>query len=83
MLHTIVTDFENGDTITLATKNQGTAPNILHDHSYAMISYDSTSQEVTLFNPWGLDNGSQFPGLVTLSWSEVVHNFVEWEVGDV
>jgi hypothetical protein len=48
-----------------------------------MISYNSTTQEVTLFNPWGLNNGSAFPGLVTLSWTEVVHSFWEWEVGNV
>jgi len=83
MLDTIVGDFNSGKAITFATKNRGTAPNILNDHSYAMISYDATTQKVTLFNPWGLDNGTPFPGLVTLSWADVVHSFVEWEVGDV
>ncbi len=83
MLNTIVSDFQAGEAITFATKNRGTASNILPDHSYAMISYNSTTQEVTLFNPWGLNNGSSFPGLVTLSWTEVVHSFWEWEVGNV
>lgn len=83
MLSTIANDFAAGQAITFATKNHGTAANILNDHSYAMIGYDSTTQEVTLFNPWGLDNGSPFPGLVTLSWTDVVHSFIEWEVGDV
>jgi hypothetical protein len=82
-LTTIVNDFAAGEAITLATKNHGTAANILPDHSYAMIGYDATTQEVTLFNPWGLNNGSEFPGLVTLSWTEVVHSFWEWEIGNV
>ena len=36
-----------------------------------------------LFNPWGLNNGTSFPGLVTLSWSEIVGSFCEWELGDL
>src|SRR5262249_23009895 len=33
MLNTIVSDFDSGKTITFATKNHGTASNILNDHS--------------------------------------------------
>jgi hypothetical protein len=83
MLNSIMSDFQNGEAITFATKNKGTAANVVHDHSYAMISYDTTTQEVTLYNPWGLNNGTTFPGLITLSWSEVVQSFSEWEVGNV
>jgi hypothetical protein len=83
MLGTIVSDFQSGKAISFATKNRGTAANIVGDHSYAMINYDSATQEVTLFNPWGLNNGTPFPGLVNLSWSDIVHSFCEWEVGDV
>jgi len=82
-LGTIVSDFQSGKTISFATKNHGTAANIVHDHCYAMIDYDSATQEVTLFNPWGLNNGTPFPGLVNVSWSAIVHSFAEWEVGDV
>ncbi len=83
VMQTIITDFQNGEAINLATKNHGTASNIVNDHSYAMIGYNAESQTVTLYNPWGLDNGTSFPGVVTLTWSEVVHSFSEWEVGDV
>jgi hypothetical protein len=83
VLDTIASDFENGKAITLATKNHGTAANVVNNHSYAMIDYNATTQEVTLFNPWGLNNGTACPGLITLNWSEVVHSFMEWEVGDV
>jgi hypothetical protein len=82
-LATIVSDFQSGKAISFATKNHGTAANIVHDHCYAMINYDSATQDVTLFNPWGLNNGTPFPGLVSLSWSGIVHSFAEWEVGDV
>ena len=83
MLATIVSDFQSGKTISFATKNHGTAANIVHDHCYALINYDSATQEVTLFNPWGLNNGTPFPGLVNLSWRQITRSFVEWEVGDV
>ncbi len=83
MLSTIISDFHSGEAITFATKNHRTAANILNDHIYAMINYDSRTQEVTLFNPWGLNNGTSFPGLVILSWSEIVGSFCEWELGDL
>src|SRR5262249_30651888 len=83
MMQTIVSDFANGEAINLATKNRGTADNIVNDHSYAMIGYDAEAQTITLYNPWGVDNGTSFPGVVTLTWSEVVHSFSEWEVGAV
>jgi hypothetical protein len=83
MMQTIVTDFQHGEAINLATKNHGTAENIVNDHSYAMIGYDAEAQTITLYNPWGVDNGTSFPGVVTLTWSEVVHSFSEWEVGAV
>jgi hypothetical protein len=83
MLNSIASDFQDGQAITFATKNHGTASNVVHDHSYAMIDYDAATQTATLYNPWGLNNGTSFPGLITLSWSEIVHSFVEWEVGDV
>jgi len=82
-LNAIVSDFQSGEAITFATKNHGTAADILNDHIYVMINYDHATQEVTLFNPWGLNNGTPFRGLVTLSWSEIVHSFCEWESGDL
>jgi hypothetical protein len=81
VLDTIANDFQDGHAVTFVTKNKGTAANVVGDHSYAMIGYDSATQEVTLYNPWGLDNGTSFPGEITLSWTDLVHSFCEWETG--
>jgi hypothetical protein len=81
VLNTIVDDFQDDHAVTFVTKNKGTAASVVGDHSYAMIGYDSATQEVMLYNPWGLDNGTSFPGEITLSWSELVHSFCEWETG--
>jgi hypothetical protein len=83
MLSTIVHAFENNQAVTLATKNKGTAANVVSGHSYAMLDYNASTQQITLYNPWGLDNGSAFPGLITLSWSQIVHSFSEWEAGSI
>jgi len=34
------------------------------------VGFDSTNNTVTVFNPWGIEQG-----LSTLSWSDVVANF--------
>jgi hypothetical protein len=83
MLSSIVGAFDDGKTITMATKNHGTAKNVVNNHSYAMIGYDAATQKVTLFNPWGINNGSEFPGLITIAWSDVVRSFCEWETETV
>jgi hypothetical protein len=83
MLNTIVDVFQDNHAVTFVTKNKGTAANVVADHSYAMIGYDPATQQVTLYNPWGLNNGTSFPGLITLSWSDVVHSFSEWETDAV
>jgi hypothetical protein len=38
------------------------------------VSYDSATQSITLFSPWG-SNG----GLITLNWSQIVVNFVSFD----
>jgi len=46
------------------------APKVVGNHCYAVVGYDAFSGNVTVFNPWGIENG-----LLTLSWSDVVANF--------
>jgi hypothetical protein len=33
---------------------------------------------VLVFNPWGIDNGSDKPGLVWLTWAEVTASYRSW-----
>ena len=39
---------------------------VVGDHAYAVVGYNATNKTVTLFNPWGINNG-EAPGLVTLT----------------
>ena len=43
-----------------------------------LVGYNASTQTVTLFNPWGINNGSSYPGLITLTLSEVANNFDAW-----
>jgi hypothetical protein len=52
---------------------------IVDGHDYAMVAYDSTTQIITLFNPWGLAggyNGNNFaPGLLNLTQAQILANY--------
>lgn len=51
---------------------------VVGNHAYAVVSYDKTKQLVTLFNPWGINNGSA-PGLVTLTWAQMKSDFASMQ----
>ncbi len=52
---------------------------VVGDHAYAVVGYNATNQTVTLFNPWGINNGSSYPGLITLTWAQIQANFSSWD----
>jgi hypothetical protein len=39
-----------------------------------VVGINTTTKTVTVFNPWGLNNGHD-AGTVTLSWTEIQANF--------
>jgi hypothetical protein len=48
-----------GQLVVLGTAASTGHPNILHDHAYAIVGYNpSASQPFTLFNPWGINGGT-------------------------
>jgi hypothetical protein len=51
---------------------------IVGNHAYAVINYNKATGQVTLFNPWGINNGAA-PGLVTLNWSQLQNDFFGME----
>ncbi len=51
---------------------------VVGDHAYAMVGFNATTKTITLFNPWGINNG-EAPGLVTLTWSQIQANFADFE----
>ncbi len=69
-LSTFATAWNAGKLICLITYASPPTSGIVGNHAYAVVGYDSTTQSVTLFNPWGINHG-----LKTLTWSEVQANF--------
>ncbi len=52
---------------------------IVGNHQYIVAAYNNTTKTVTLFNPWGINNGSA-PGLVDISLSALADSFDYWSV---
>lgn len=70
-----------GGEITLTTKGnkEDTLKNkIAQGHCYALLSIDVKERTVTVFNPWGLKSRPEFPGELTLSWSQMQESFASW-----
>jgi hypothetical protein len=47
---------------------------VVPDHAYALVGYNASTQQFTLFNPWGINNGSA-PGMLTLTWNQIRQSF--------
>jgi hypothetical protein len=71
----------SGKLIGFASMSTPADARIVGDHQYFVVGYNSTTQTVTLFNPWGIDNGSAYPGLINLTLSQLTANFDFWSVG--
>jgi hypothetical protein len=76
-LNTAVT---SGKLVGFASTSYPADSRIVGDHQYVVVSYNSSTKTVTLFNPWGINNGSQYPGLVSLTLSQLSANFDYWSV---
>ncbi len=63
-----------GKLITFASTNKPPDASVVGQHAYAVVAYNKTTQQVTLFNPWGVNNGYK-PGLVTLTWTQMKKDF--------
>jgi hypothetical protein len=69
-----VAAFNSGSLITFGSMNAPHDKSVVGDHAYAVLSYNRATQQVTLFNPWGL-NQHYAPGLVTLSFAQLKNDF--------
>lgn len=65
-----VAAYNQGKLIGFSSNRAPASSSVVGDHSYAVVQYDAANQTVTLFNPWGIQNG-----LLTLTWSEIQSNF--------
>jgi hypothetical protein len=59
----------------MASYNSPSSSSIVGGHAYAVVGFNAQAKTVTLYNPWGVNNGSQYPGLVTLTWAQIQTNF--------
>lgn len=73
------TAFDTGKMIGFASMYSPALSSIVGGHQYVAISYNASAQTVTMFNPWGVNNGSAYPGLVTLSWASLSKSFSYWD----
>jgi len=72
----------SGKLIGFASYDQPADSNIVGDHQYIVIAYNSSTKTVTLFNPWGIGNSEEslFPGLVSLNLLQLPGDFAYWTV---
>ena len=70
--------YNAGSLITFGTVDQPVDPGVIGGHAYAVVSYNKATQQVTLFNPWGMNNGAA-PGLITLTFAQMQRDFFAME----
>jgi hypothetical protein len=69
-----------GKLIGFASASQPTDSRVVGNHQYIVIAYNTSTKTVTLFNPWGINNGSSYPGLLDLNLSQLTGSFDYWTV---
>jgi hypothetical protein len=67
-----------GKLVGFASKSRPADSRIVGNHQYVVISYNSSTKTVTLFNPWGINNGSNYPGLISLTLTQLSTSFDYW-----
>ncbi len=70
--------FAAGKMVGFASTSSPSLKSVVGNHQYVLTSVDSKAQTVTLFNPWGINNGSA-PGLVTLTMTQLKANYSYWD----
>ncbi|MFM6397125.1 C2 family cysteine protease, partial [Planktothrix sp.] len=78
----IINAFNVGSLITVGSKPSGVASNVVPSHEYTLVGYNSSTQQFTLYNPWGTNggyyNGTFKPGQLQLTASQLSQNFDYW-----
>jgi hypothetical protein len=69
--------FGQGDLELANSKAEGVPSYLVPHHSYVVVGYDADSQQVTLFNPWGLHGGKKDIkyGQFNMSWADFAADF--------
>ena len=74
-----VNAYNSGNLIEFASLANPSLSTVVGDHAYAVVGYNAVNHTITLFNPWGINNGSNMPGLITLTWAQVETNFYYYD----
>ena len=74
-LSALTSAIQSGQLVALASKFSGTvAAGVVKGHAYTVVGYDANSGNFTLFNPWGVNNGSA-PAYLTMNITQLQSNF--------
>jgi hypothetical protein len=70
--------YNSGKMIGLGSVTNPSNSSVVGNHQYTVVGYNSSTKTVTLFNPWGINNGTSKPGLISLTLSQLTSNFNVW-----
>ncbi len=70
-VNNIVSAFSAGRMVALNTNVSGVASNLVNNHSYSLVGYNSSTDRFTLYNPWGFT--------VEVSRNDIINNFRNWD----
>jgi hypothetical protein len=77
----MVNAWNAGDYIGLSSQNFATlldSNGVVSTHAYAVIGFNSATQQFELFNPWGINNGTTW-ATQWLSWNQIQQSFSSWD----
>lgn len=75
-----VNAYNAGDLLEFGSLANPSLSTVVGDHAYAVVGYNAQAKTITLFNPWGINNGTSMPGLITLTWAQVQTNFSYYDL---
>ncbi|QIZ69831.1 C2 family cysteine protease [Oxynema aestuarii] len=84
----VVTAFNFGKLVNFSSlgKEATHGSPVVSSHAYTMVDYNQSTGKFKLFNPWGLDGGTEpgdsafKPGILEMSWNEIKTYFRYWRV---
>ncbi|MBW4508835.1 MAG: pre-peptidase C-terminal domain-containing protein [Scytonematopsis contorta HA4267-MV1] len=81
--NSVVSAFNQGQMLYFGSRSKSeVAANVVQNHGYIMVGYNSSTQKVRLYNPWGVNGGTDEgvlkDGFLDLSFGELVKNFQGW-----
>lgn len=63
-----------GALIGFTSKRTPVTAGVVSNHAYAVFSYNTADQTITLFNPWGIQYG-----MLTMNWADIQANFTHFD----